>query len=395
MEPFQISKLVSEILLLIFLHLDLNQLVVCRRVNKHLLEVIDNNQLLWKIFEWIQQDQESFKPALDMFNEKSQSSLRKVLIQDQHSKKEDLLHLMQVLEKSKKSLEEVTIKVSRYEEIHHQVLEKLTTSSSLRSLVLWEWKFEWYRIRFPLARLVPSTSQVKKSPVPHQLQLLWIVDGIAKMDSKHLKSFISFALCRSLSSQKGLELIGNFSESLMHLRISFNDNYIDNGSSPVPLFCPNLICLEGWFSSGVSSFFHAPRLRILVLEVVAEPGDLGVVPPLVEEIWLRSRYVSLNEVEDWNPLLRLCPRLKVLKLMEGFVFYPSNEPLIFTGIIEMLETRSKMVRDEKEIDGIKIMPLQKLVLPTKSFNKEELDRAAKVVEVIDVQDYPDFIEIEY
>lgn len=65
-------------------------------------------------------------------------------------------------------------------------------------------------------------------------------------------------------------------------------------------------------------------------------------------------------------------------------------------VVEVLESREKRVREEKEIDGIKFIPLQKLVVPLDFFDDLESIRAERLVgEIIDVKDYPDYIEIEY
>ena len=55
-----------------------------------------------------------------------------------------------------------------------------------------------------------------------------------------------------------------------------------------------------------------------------------------------------------------------------------------------------MVQDGKEINGIKMVPFEKLILPTEVLDGEQLDRAAEVVEeVVDVKNCPEFIDIEY
>ena len=53
-----------------------------------------------------------------------------------------------------------------------------------------------------------------------------------------------------------------------------------------------------------------------------------------------------------------------------------------------------MVQDGKEINGIKMVPFEKLILPTEVLDGEQLDRAAEIAEeVIDDKDYPRFIRI--
>lgn len=55
-----------------------------------------------------------------------------------------------------------------------------------------------------------------------------------------------------------------------------------------------------------------------------------------------------------------------------------------------------MAQDGEEIDGIKVVFLERLILPTSMLNTEELERAAEVAEeLIDVEDHPEFKDIEY
>lgn len=49
-----------------------------------------------------------------------------------------------------------------------------------------------------------------------------------------------------------------------------------------------------------------------------------------------------------------------------------------------------------EIGNIKMVSLQKLIIPTEIFTSVQLDELREVVgEVIDLEDYPDLIELEY
>lgn len=391
MASFDTSRLASEILLFIFSHIDLHQVILSRRVNKQFRGVIDSNQLLWRIFEWIQKDQESFRPALDMFDEYSRSSLEKVSIQGEKSNEKDLLHLMQVLTRSKETLSEVTYRISGFDEFKTRIVELIAAGSRLRSLVVWNWGSESDRDTFPLSRLAPSHLNNLTSSSGN-LQLLWVYEGVGKLDSKHLNSLISFARAKTIKPQDCRRFISSISETLVHLKLRISKGF----STIEPVFCPNLKIFEGWVGGGLSSFLDAPQLQIIVLESVLQYEIIGL-PPSVEEIWFRSRSENLHLSENWEPLLRPCPKLRILKLMVTFVLGELGvSPFDFNGILEMLQSRRKMVQEGEEIDGIKIASLQKLVLPTQLISKEELKRAVQVAEeVFDVKDYLEFIEIEY
>ena len=217
---------------------------------------------------------------------------------------------MEVLERSKESLKKVELKVANSWIFQEQVIELLTAGSKLRYLIVWDWSSKAKRNRFPLSSLVPSSSRVRLSTVD-QLRLLWVYDGVAKVDSKHLNSLTSCALGRTMDPQECRELVSNFSQTVVHLSLG-----IGRGpSTVVPLFCPNLKVFEGWVSDGVSSFFDAPQLQTLILQAV-DRSDLEGIPPSVEEMCLRNRLANLDLAEEWEPLLH-CPKLRMLRLTEA------------------------------------------------------------------------------
>jgi hypothetical protein len=175
-------------------------------------------------------------------------------------------------------------------------------------------------------------------------------------------------------------------------------------SASQPIFCPNLRVFEGFCLGGLSTFFNAPKLQIVVFELIAGT-ELEGIPSTVEKLWLQSTFNDEEDPPQWQPLSHSCPNLKVLRLTEEVVSYPDaflneswkelNETFL-KDFWRMLENREKMVQEGKEIDGIKFNPLQKLILPFESFDDLESIRAQRVVgEIIDVKSYPDYIHIEY
>lgn len=77
----------------------------------------------------------------------------------------------------------------------------------------------------------------------------------------------------------------------------------------------------------MSSFLDAPQLQTLVLGV--DRSDLHGLVPLGEEIWLHSRSESLDLAEEWEPLLRLCPKLRILKLTDRSITGRSKQSFDF------------------------------------------------------------------
>lgn len=78
-----ISGLTPEILLSIFSDLDSTQLVISRRACQKWLEIINFNKSLWQKLSWAQRQHESLVNVVEMFDERSASTLREASI---HSK---------------------------------------------------------------------------------------------------------------------------------------------------------------------------------------------------------------------------------------------------------------------------------------------------------------------
>lgn len=124
------SLVASDILLLILFYLDSCQLVICRRVCRQFLEVIDHNQLLWRSFEWIQRDQESFRPAIiDMFDQKSGSTMEQISF-NYRNNDEVAKHLMSTISRSKETLKHVYLEVHDPLRIQDQLLDLVSSSPS-------------------------------------------------------------------------------------------------------------------------------------------------------------------------------------------------------------------------------------------------------------------------
>lgn len=390
------SLVASEILLLILFYLDLCQLVICRRVCKQLLQLIDHNQLFWRTFEWTQGDREVFRPAtIDMFDQKSGSTIERISFVYRNNDDEVAKHLITTLKRSKATLKHVYFRVYNHKGIQDQILDLATSSPNLESLVAWD--SHPIDAIFPLSHLVCIDRKLCTNAIQRQasrLKVLWIhngVEAISKMDTKLFKSLISFSQSEDAESGPSYETLSKFSETLVHLKIRID---LDDSISK-PLFCPHLKVFEGGVEIGLSSFFDAPKLQVVVLEFVHYYDFMGI-PVSVEEIWLRSRKEDLR-YEDWEPLLLLsCPRLRLLKLMKNFIIDFCCDRFLFEDFLLALEDRKTLVDGKGEVDGIKMASINTLVLPTDLFDEDELDRARELVgEVVDVKDYREFIEIEY
>ena len=117
------------------------------------------------------------------------------------------------------------------------------------------------------------------------------------------------------------------------------------------------------------------------------------MPSSVQELWL----LSWNYDEDgseWNleNLSKVCPNLKVLKIGDEFF----EDDLVAEGVVEVLKEREMNDQAGLYGKGILMVSLEKLIIPTGLLGSGQLDDLREIVdEVIDIEDYPNFIELEY
>lgn len=271
-----------------------------------------------------------------------------------------------------------------------QLLHLARTSRSVEKLVLWHADAGYKSL--PLVRLVPDRKRVDGGPSTSSLKILWLylsskeeIKQVLQLPTQFATSLISFALSRWSDFQEIRPLLASFAETIVHLSLS-----IVNSESQMeqPIFCPNLKILEGSFQSALSIYFNCPNLKHIILPFGSETRWHGI-PSSVEQLWLKS-----GGEENWKPLLRLCPKMEVLRLRTAN--YMTGRSLQSEALIQVLEKRQEMVKKGDQIQGLLVVPLQTLVLPLTLFSEGQIERARKAVgEVADVKDYPEFIELQY
>lgn len=239
--------LLHEVLLHVFSQLDVCQVARARRVCKDWREIIDNNQALWRSLSWVQDGIESFRNALAMVEQKSKSSLESISIRERYSSQTDLPYLMEVLERCKSSLKEVSIYSREAFRISDQVPDLVTSLPNLISFILWD----DISLSGPVALLSQPRERcamTSQDPSPVKLKQLWILNGaerLAALNSdaiRSLSSLVSFAQEDRVDTYLFRSVIPMFSETIVHLHIMMSG--IDS-SGAGPLHCPNLRILEG------------------------------------------------------------------------------------------------------------------------------------------------------
>lgn len=392
------ESLSPEILLDILSKLDSHQIVVTRRTCKKWLDAIDNNTTFWKTLVWIQKDdEESALPALEMFDEKSGSALKKVSISQTSGKPNDPrlvqegdLDLFPILQRSKDSLEDLSFRMVNTHTARNPIMDLAASSTSLESLVFWTPSSVW-RSDFPRTRLVRASRRYNQEDAPpsSKLRLLWLSTGeiekwIEKLDAS---SIVSLADAEAASPMRLYQLINPIASNLIHLSISLGAH-----SSPPPsLSCPSLQIFEGEFGFPIEfpPWLQCPILRVAIARLANSVFIQGL-PISVEELWL-LRWSGPRMVSNLDDLLQVCPLLKALKLGRELL-----ETLGVASVLETLRKREENVGQGFEIKGIKMSSIERLIVPTELLTSAQLVGLKESVgEVIDDRDYPDFIELEF
>ena len=173
-----VGSLAPEVLLEILLNLESHQTVVMRRLSKEFLGIIDSNKSLWRSLEWTQLgEEESPLPALEMFDEKSGSTMKEVSItQPKGELPKD--PLLEVLGRSRSSMTHLSLKFYIDPSfIPDQETELVTELASglpcLDSIVFWP--SYWLKV-LPKTRLIRNSKNVSLgAQSTSKLRRLWSV----------------------------------------------------------------------------------------------------------------------------------------------------------------------------------------------------------------------------
>lgn len=404
-----------DVSLPIFSLLDSKQLVLCRRTCKDWLDIIDSNKSLWRVLDWVQEDEESPGGAIDMFSLKSSNSLKSVSILERKRRTTNgenphgQLHLYRTLLLSKSTLESVTLRPLRGTQ--DLALEIFVSSPRMKT-------FKWWPLtggggmprspgELPAIRLVPFSRRVAAhssgATSESRLTLLWFCSRkiLRRLVSEAFKldSLISFAYPFYVHPQDYHALASKFSKTIVHLQLGLDeDEEEDRHEGLQSLVLPNLQILRGYYPKGVPKWLKCPQLRMILFEHFNQSA-LDSLPLSIKEMFLLHR-VDFSD-DDWKSIKQVAPLLRVLKITDtfwkGFVgSYPSDPPLSVDALIDVLEERERMVQKGLEIGGIKLVSLQKLIIPIELLDPKQLYRVRELAsEVIDVKAHPEVIEVEY
>lgn len=384
------SKLAPELLYLVISNLYSLHILKSRSVCKSWFEMLEAHPSLWRIFEFHQENDNHPNWSnflLDLFDEKSCSSLKRVSIETKKLEAAgNVRHLLNVIGRSSESLVDISIKTYFPDQAIIKILQLACRMPNLRELVVVPVNISRCRL---LNRKPADKSALRvRSTGP---QILWI-ERLSSQEwvgfyQDTFSSVASFASASTYYPHEALSILNSFSQSLIHLKLSLCGK---TGETELlePLSLLSLQVLE-LSCDGLEfpSWIDCPNLHILVLERYSR-WTLGGLPRSVQELWLCDGQDDVCEA--WEGLEERCPRLETLRVEENSLKQASSTSALITALMR----RKSEATIRKEVDGIEAVSLRKLVMPLGRFESSQLAELKKNgLEIVDVDDDHNLIEI--
>lgn len=258
-----------------------------------------------------------------------------------------------------------------------------------------------HKTRGSLVRDSDPLTRIKlvKGDIKDGLKILCLrrVVGSDDLSGLNLSSLVSYTEPTIRDPETWHRILFRASSTLVHLKLVMEES---ESSDSNRLLLPRLRVLEIEVAVSFPTQLDCPNLQVLMMSFGTFPyqvlsqhsrrQNLRRLPLSLEELWIDSHYTTENW--DWLTMTKEVPKLKILKVSSSLFLNQLESRSAFT---EMLEDRERLIQSETRIKGIKMNSLEKLVIPKKLFNSGHLGRLRNVDgEMIDFEDYPNFVEIE-
>lgn len=377
------DRLTSEILLPIFKRLESLEMIKVMRVCKRWLEIIDGNQSLWR--ELILPDRKkdwSCQP-LKLFDKKSCSSLRRVSMRVDDEAAFDG-NIPTILKRSSETLQVLHVwGVGLFQPLEDYDFRDFPNLVEFRVF-----DHGSSRVRPHPMRIVkrPHTNDEDEDSSPHsQMKVLWVENWPQDLRAGRslASNLVSLLVYKGRDQSESRSALEQVAHTLVHLDISIHTYYNPRDPESIvglpKLTFPSLKIAKISASSHVwPRWMEAPTSCTLMFDEI--PRSL----PSCSRTWI-------DYLTNIDKLANCCPILLELRLeTRGIPVSKNWQPLE-----SMLEQRKMNVEAGLEVEGVKMIPLQTLVVPFKFIARESLSRMRMLVEeVVDRDTVSRFIELE-
>jgi len=374
----------SEILIFVFKWLNFEFVVVTRLVCRQWLQVIDESKSFWRIVELLEDSLQGHQSVIKQFDVKSDSTLKEVSIElnddsDDYTYANSLQKFSTTLKKSSESLHKFCVQVAKQRsEDSNGLLEPLlqTLLPDLPRLeecrVLQE--IQRYKVRVKREAAAKRTDGTQE----RHLQILWL-PSLFELPSDHpklLKSLRSLQVEKYYRHEEWRRILVQPSKTLRHLSIRIEKG---RGERIEPLHFPCLEVLDVLeLGNGFPNWMSVPlKLKLTTGSVYSR------MPSSVSNLWV-------SHLRNYIYLTFRCPKLEVLR-------YDGNGLEAYaTDLEQLLLERRDNVEKGLKVEGIKMEPLKRLLIPCDNFALETVGRFRNLVgEVVRyTAEEPRFWEVE-
>lgn len=354
-------------------------MVSARRTCRQYLDVIDGSQRNWRSLI-LKEVMDDYDPSiLDQFDRRSQSTMVEVTFKTLELETKDKNHLVKSLLRSKYTLQTLNID-DQYGEYHSDEnflpIEQFPNLVDCRVL---------NTKRYCSTEVQLKVIEKQSGKRTKGLQVLWAFN-LPSTDQgldfcRNLSSL--FVVCGTTST-KWSKLLGRCSRTLKHLGIHIFDPTAFGKVSPLDLTC--LEVMELRYTSPRADFLSSFRIASTckVISRAKIPSRL----PSISELWTGSC------VSDWEPLERFCPSLEILRI-DSVGKKGDLGNMDASSLLLSLRRRRENSKAGLEVNGIKMRPIRKLVVPFQKLPSWEAEGLKmEVKELVDSETLPFELEVE-
>lgn len=349
------------------------------RICREWFKVIDEDTSLWRklVLETKPKGRgaprPSWKPEIEiihLFDRKCNSRLIRVEVYDEISPI-GVSSLMEVLEKSKETLQILDLNVRSFSHAQRVELDELC------------WRLP-HLIHCNLASRESLVQLVEK--IDDHLGRMSKLESLSifnakKLSNSHpniLNNLVALRISSSMKHVDSRRILEIPSKTLKYLRLYFKSA---EPAGLTPLEFPRLQCLR------ISSLLHFQYPTWLKI-----PSDCTLIIPysLIPSTLPSASRLWISDPDRLENLKDLCPLLKELKI------HPYSQlPKVTHRLINMLKKRRENVEAGVEVNGIRMIPLETLVVDCQHLKPHVISELRELVgEVKSVETVPSSYEVE-
>lgn len=371
----------SDVLLDVFKTLNSQDMVKMERVSRKWYDVIEENKSLWRRLILPSGKHGWDLPIFERFDEKSESGLVEISLEVGFEEEEEVIPFVELLEKSKKTLQVISITQVLYSDKIDSILSEL--SWKLPNLV----DFRLLDTKHPLGCIL-LTGQQKQVDKPQtndgssRLKVLWLVE-LGTLFESHpqiFRNLKSLHLVSQVDTEDLRRILESSSKTIKHLSIGTR-NLPPLQLPPLELSRLELLQLRSSCGTEYPSWMKIPRSSTIQIH------NFNSSP------WVSS--LSTSEPGLILVMVERCPTLSVLRVIPNVCAWSTGSKWVCDELIPVLRKRNEDAEAGLERNGIRVVKLKTLIIGFKEVGPEAVDQLKGLVkDVVDLNDVPNYTIVD-